>query len=131
MEELPASEIAVLEMGAETIDGTKLKVTHVDGKYGGIGSISKCELKAGEHTVKVTLDARISIQTTLQFVAEKGTTYILAHKIDSGNRSWSISIASKTDGKVVSQRDGKFPRILLGQRIGARAGWVPGSLPKQ
>jgi hypothetical protein len=111
VEELAASEIAVLEIGAETIEGAKLKVTHVDGKYGGIGSISKCELKAGEHTVKVTLDARSPIQTTLQFVAEKGATYILAHKIDSGYRSWSISIANKTDGKVVSQRDVKFRRM--------------------
>jgi hypothetical protein len=108
VENIPPSEVAVINLDTACRDDDCLYIWEVDGKWRGIGQVKQYELKPGPHTITFQYVTRFSVgddAIIVSFTAEPGHLY-WARSNPNGygrDRTWSPEIFDHATGTVVSK----------------------------
>lgn len=106
---LPSSDIAVVDVDPCGIGDSCIFFQEIDGKWRGVGSITRYELVPGERVLKVVFVApgfRGNDGILVKFNARPGGHYLVRGNVDESRRSWSPEIVDAQTHKVVSEKVG-------------------------
>ena len=111
---LPADQLAIVEHHNPAY--SSFIVSHVDGKYRGVGIFKEYYFVPGTHSMRLTGAVAVGEKRyprpeqslvsahplELTFLAEPGKRYVIDVSFDTGTSKWGAYITDKSTGKIVS-----------------------------